>query len=306
MTNKLTFFLIFAIACSSACNKPKTTSFDAAGYKAELEKWQNDRLTNLKKEDSWLTLVGLYWLKEGENKFGSNAANSVALPKDKAPDVAGSFWLDKGHVHLTALPSANIAADGKLVTALDLKDDNDDSGPTILRMGTLIINIVKRSDRIGVRVKDSQAAARLQFKGLEYFPTDPRWRVEARFEPYQPAKMIPITNVLGMTSDETSPGALAFDLDGKTYRIDPILEKGETDYFIMLADETTGSETYGAGRYLYVSPADASGKVVVDFNKAYNPPCAFSAYATCPLPPRQNHLPLRIEAGEKKYAGAGH
>jgi len=306
MTNKLIFFLVFAIAFSIACNKPKTTSLDAAGYKAELEKWQNDRLTNLKKEDSWLTLVGLYWLKEGENKFGSNAANSVALPKDKAPDVAGSFWLDKGHVHLAALQSANITVDGKPATALDLKDDNDDNGPTILRMGTLIINIVKRSDRIGVRVKDSQAAARLQFKGLEYFPTDPRWRVEARLEPYQPAKVIPITNVLGMTSDETSPGALAFEVDGKTYRIDPILEKGETDYFIMLADDTTGRETYGAGRYLYVSPPDPSGKVVIDFNKAYNPPCAFTPYATCPLPPRQNHLPLRIEAGEKKYAAQAH
>jgi uncharacterized protein (DUF1684 family) len=302
MTIKLGFFLIFALVLSVACNKPKPASFDAAGYKTEIQKWQNDRLTNLKKEDSWLTLVGLYWLKEGENKFGSNANNSVALPKDKAPDVAGSFWLDKGHVHLAALPSANIAADGKPVTALDLKDDNDDNGPTILRMGTLIINIVKRGDRIGVRVKDSQAAARLQFNGLEYFPTDPRWRVEARFEPYQPAKVIPITNVLGMTSDETSPGALAFEVAGKTYRIDPILEKGETDYFIMIADETTGRETYGAGRYLDVSPPDASGKVVIDFNKTYNPPCAFTPYATCPLPPRQNHLPLRIEAGEKKYA----
>jgi uncharacterized protein (DUF1684 family) len=263
-------------------------------------------LTNLKKEDSWLTLVGLYWLKEGENKFGTNAANSIALPRDKAPNVAGSFWLDKGHVRLAALPSANITADGKSVTTLDLKDDNDDNGPTILKVGTLIINIVKRGDRIGVRVKDSQAAARLQFKGLDYFPTDTKWRVEARFEPYQPAKMIPITNVLGMTDDEISPGALAFAVDGKTYRIDPILEKAETDYFIMIADETTGSETYGAGRYLYVSPPDASGKVVIDFNKAYNPPCAFTAYATCPLPPRQNHLPLRIEAGEKKYASAAH
>ncbi|MFN2499612.1 MAG: DUF1684 domain-containing protein [Pyrinomonadaceae bacterium] len=306
MTNRLIFLLVFAIALLIACNKPQPASFDAAAYKTDIEKWQNTRSTSLKKEDSWLTLVGLYWLKEGENKFGSNAANAVALPKDKAPDVAGSFWLEKGLVRLAALPSANITADGKPVTEFALKDDNDDPGPTILRMGTLIFNIVKRSDRIGVRVKDSQAEPRLQFKGLDYFPTDPKWRVEARFEPYQPAKMIPITNVLGMTDDETSPGALAFDVDGKTYRIDPILEKGETDYFVMIADETTGRETYGAGRYLYVSPPDASGKVVIDFNKAYNPPCAFTAHATCPLPPRQNHLPLRIEAGEKKYIGATH
>lgn len=306
MKNKLIFLLVFALILSIACNKPQPAPFDAAAYKTDIEKWQNTRATNLKKEDSWLTLVGLYWLKEGENKFGSNAANSVALPKDKAPDVAGSFWLEKGQVRLAALPSANITVDGKSVTELDLKDDNNDSGPTILKMGSLIINIVKRSDRIGVRVKDSQAEPRLQFKGLDYFPTDPKWRIEARLEPYQPAKMIPITNVLGMTSDETSPGALAFDVGGKTYRVDPILEKGETDYFIMIADETTGRETYGAGRYLYVSPPDALGKVVIDFNKAYNPPCAFTPYATCPLPPRQNHLPLRIEAGEKKYAGATH
>ncbi|MEO7970765.1 MAG: DUF1684 domain-containing protein [bacterium] len=307
MKTKLILVFIFAIAFAAACNKSQpTASVDAAAYKAEIDKWQSNRAINLKKEDSWLTLVGLYWLKDGENKFGGNPANAVALPKDKAPDVAGSFWLDKGHVRLAARPAANVTADGKPVTELDLKDDNDDSGPTILKMGTLIINVVKRGDRLGVRVKDTQAAARLQFKGLEYFPTDPKWRIEARFELYQPAKIVPITNVLGMTDNETSPGALAFDVDGKTYRIDPILEKGETDYFIMIADETTDRETYGAGRYLYVSPPDASGKVVIDFNKAYNPPCAFTAYATCPLPPRQNHLPLRIEAGEKKYAGAAH
>ncbi|MEP6742190.1 MAG: DUF1684 domain-containing protein [bacterium] len=306
MKKQICFLFILLLAFSVACNKPKSTAFDADGYKTEITKWQNDRLINLKREDSWLTLVGLYWLKEGENKFGSGPANSLVLPKDKAPDVAGSFWLEKGRVRLTAPAGAGISADGKNVTALDLKDDNDDSGPTILKMGALIINIVRRGDRIGVRVKDSQSVARLQFKGLDYFPADPKWRVEAHFEPYQPAKTIPITNVLGMTNDETSPGALAFEVDGKTYRIDPILEKGETDYFVMIADETTGRETYGAGRYLYVAPPDVSGKVVIDFNKAYNPPCAFTAYATCPLPPRQNHLPVRIEAGEKKYAGTVH
>ena len=109
-----------------------------------------------------------------------------------------------------------------------------------------------------------------------------------------------------MTDDESSTGALAFEVSGKTYRIDPILEKGETDLFVMIADHTTGTETYGAGRYLYVSPPDGTGKVVIDFNKAYSPPCAFTNFATCPLPPRQNHLPFRIEAGEKKYAGTVH
>ena len=277
-----------------------------SAHKSEIQKWQSDRLASLTKDDGWLTLVGLFWLNEGENKFGSQPANPIALPRDKAPRLAGSLWLEQGHVRLAARPGVEITAGGEPVTALDLKDDNDDSGPTILKLGSLLINIVKRGDRIGVRVKDTESRTRREFKGLEYYPIDPKWRLEARFEPYQPPKMIPITNVLSMTADETSPGALAFEFDGKTYRIDPILEKGETDLFLMIADETTGRETYGAGRYLYVSPPDASGKVVIDFNKAYSPPCAFTNFATCPLPPRQNHLPFRIEAGEKKYAGTVH
>ena len=306
----LTFSLVaivFAAACRQATTSTKpATAFDASAHKNEIEKWQQNRLASLTKDDGWLTLVGLFWLNEGENKFGSAAKNPVVLPMDKAPAVAGSLWLEKGRVRLAARPGVEITADSKPVAALDLKDDNDDSGPTILKLGSLLINVVKRSERIGVRVKDTESRTRREFKGLEYYPIDPKWRIEARFEPYQPPKMIPITNVLSMTDDETSPGALAFEVDGKTYRIDPILEKGETDLFVMIADETTGRETYGAGRYLYVSPPDAAGKVVIDFNKSYSPPCAFTNFATCPLPPRQNHLPFRIEAGEKKYAGTVH
>jgi uncharacterized protein (DUF1684 family) len=300
--------LITTISFFAACQKANKVSpaFDAAAHKTEIQKWQSDRLASLTKADGWLTLAGLFWLNEGENKFGSDPKGVVILPKDKAPAVAGSLFLEKGHVRLAARPGVEITADNKPAAALDLKDDNDDNGPTILKLGSLLINVVKRGDRIGVRVKDSESRTRLEFKGLEYYPIDPKWRIEARFEPYQPAKTIPITNVLGMTDDESSPGAFAFDVDGKTYRIDPILEKGETDLFVMIADETTGKETYGAGRYLYVTPPDATGKVVIDFNKAYSPPCAFTNFATCPLPPKQNHLPLRIEAGEKKYAGTVH
>lgn len=300
--------LVASAALFAACQKSTKTpiTFDASKHRSEIEKWQSDRAASLRKEDGWLTLVGLIWLNEGENKFGSDPKNAVVLPRDKAPAIAGSLVLEQGKVRLAARRGVQITADGKPAEALDLRDDNNDAGPTILKLGSLLINVVKRGERIGVRVKDTESQTRREFKGLEYFPIDPKWRVEARFEPYQPAKMIPITNVLGMTDDETSPGAFAFDVDGKTYRIDPILEKGETDWFVMIADETTGKETYGAGRYLYVTPPDATGKVVIDFNKAYSPPCAFTNYATCPLPPRQNHLPLRIEAGEKNYSGIVH
>lgn len=307
--------LLAALLLPAACRKP-TTVLDQAAHRSEIEKWQTTRVANLEKEDSWLSLVGLFWLKEGENKFGSDPKNAVVLPRDRAPGVAGSLWLEKGRVRLTARPSVRISVtrstigdvtlNDRLVGTFDLKDDTEDGGPSILRLGTLLINVVKRGERFGVRVKDTESQARREFKGLEYYPIDRKWLIEARFEPYQPPKLIPITNVLSMTDDEKSPGALAFDVGGKTYRIDPILEKGETDLFVMIADGTTGKETYGAGRYLYVSPPDAANKVVVDFNKAYSPPCAFTNFATCPLPPQQNHLPFRIEAGEKKYAGTVH
>ncbi|MEA2206415.1 MAG: uncharacterized protein QOE77_3191 [Blastocatellia bacterium] len=319
----LLFILLLASAFLPACRKSAAPVFDAAAHRQEIQKWQATRLERLTEPDGWLSLVGLFWLHEGENKFGSDPKNPVVLPEGKAPAVTGSFWLKDGRVQLTtraripislSTPSTgDIEVLGRLIAVpiersrnLYLTDDTQDNGPTRLEIDSLIINVVKRGDRIGIRVKDPKSLTRQEFKGLEYFPIDPKWRIEARFEPYQPPKIIQIDNVLNMTDDETSPGALAFEVNGKTYRIDPILEQGETDYFVMIADETTGGETYGAGRYLYVSPPDASGKVIIDFNKAYSPPCAFTGFATCPLPPQQNHLPLRIEAGEKKYAGPVH
>jgi uncharacterized protein (DUF1684 family) len=320
MTRIVVLLLVAAtIAFGVACRKATPAkAIDAAAHRSEIQKWQSDRLASLTKDDGWLALVGLFWLNEGENKFGGDPKNAVVLPKGKAPDVAGSLWLEQGRVRLTARPQAGISVapppgvavnkiDGQgPITSLDLKDDTDESGPTVFTLGSLLINVIKRGDRFGVRVKDTESRTRREFKGLDYFPIDPKWRIEARLEPYQPPKTIPITNVLGMSDDETSPGALAFAVDGKTYRLDPILERGETDWFVMLADGTTGKETYGAGRYLYVSPPDAAGRVVIDFNKTYSPPCTFSNFATCPLPPRQNHLPFRIDAGEKKYAGPVH
>src|SRR6266850_4582175 len=289
-------------ACSKAPTpRAPTTAFDESSYKKEIEKWRSDRLATLTKQDGWLTLIGLYWLKDGENKFGSGVTNPIRLPKDRAPIFAGSLWLENGRVRMTAYPAVEITANGSPVTALDLKDDTEAGGPTVLKFGTLLMNVIKRNDLLGVRVKDTDSRTRREFKGLEYFPIDPKWRIEARFESYNPPKIIPITNVLSMTDDETSPGALVFEVGGTTYRVDPILEKGETDLFVIISDGTTGKETYGAGRYLYVSPPDKTGKVVIDFNKAYSPPCAFTNYATCPLPPQQNRLPFRIEAGEKKY-----
>jgi uncharacterized protein (DUF1684 family) len=291
-------FLVFLVLFTACRYEPPATKIEPGSHQQEIEAWQANRASRLRAADGWLTLAGLYWLSEG--------SNDVSLPAK--PPIRSQFVLQNGKVTLATNPVLTI--DGNPVAAsVDLQNDTEPN-PTVVRTGTLSFVAIRREDaghgpRFGIRVRDTAADARTHFLGLDYFPIDSSYRVEARFEAYNPPKSIPITNVLGMTSNEISPGALVFTLQGQEFRIDPILEQGEKDYFIIFKDGTSGKETYGAGRYLYAHPPDASGKTVVDFNKAYNPPCAFTPYATCPLPPRQNRLPIRIEAGEKKYAG-GH
>ena len=257
----------------------------------EWDQWRSQRRARLLTDDGWLTQVGLFWLHDG--------ANDVPLPAH--PPINARFILQNGRVTLE--PEARLGVKSSSV----LRDDTDPAGPTVIRAGTLSFMAIKRGDvkgdHFGIRVKDSASEGRKNFKGLDYFSYDPAFRVTAHFEPYNPPRKIAITNVLGMTSDEVSPGALVFKLRGKTYRIDPILEQGEKDLFIIFKDATSGKETYGAARYLYAHPPDAQGNTIVDFNRSYNPPCVFTPYATCPLPPPQNRLPIRVEAGEKKYAG---
>ncbi len=270
--------LIVCVLLVAACRHENSKS-----YEAEIQQWRAERRARLTSDDGWLTLTGLFWLHDG--------ANDVTLPTH--PPTGAKFVLQNGKV--TLLPN------------MPLRDDTDPQGPTVIRRGTVSFQTIKRGDvsgdKFGIRVKDPESEARKDFKGIDYFPINPAFRVQAHFQLYNPPKKIAIANVLGMISDETSPGALVFTLGGKTFRIDPILEQGEKDLFIIFKDATSGKETYGAARYLYAHPADAYGNTIVDFNKAYNPPCVFTHYATCPLPPPQNRLPIRVEAGEKKYAG---
>lgn len=272
---------------------------DVAAHHAQVEKWRTDRLEKLRRDDGWLTLVGLFWLQEGENRFGSDPSNPVVFPRGQAPLHMGSLDLAKGTVTLRASLGAELTHNGQPATTLTLRSDAEGQ-PTVLKHGTLAFYLIKRGDRLGVRVKDSDSPVRRSFHGLEYFPIDSRWRFEARFEPYDPPKMIAVPNVLGTVDQEKSPGALVFEYQGKTYRLDPVIEAGDENFFLVLGDRTNGQETYGGGRFLYARPP-TNGKTIVDFNKAYNPPCVFTPYATCPLPPAQNRLPIRIEAGEKRY-----
>ena len=293
----LALSLLIAALWAASCTQPPP-KIDAAAYAQEIAQYRIARLAELKSESGYLSLTGLFWLKEGENKFGSDPANEIVLPKEKVSGVAGVFTLNSGVVRLAAPANSNITAADKPATSLELKSDADDK-PTVLHLGSLSLQIIKRGDKLGVRVKDKDNPARTNFAGIESYPTDLKWRLEARFEPYNPPKKMPIVNILNMESGEDSPGAVAFEVDGKLYRLDAIKEKGEPKLFMIFADNTSGKETYPAGRYLYVDPPDAAGKMIIDFNKAYSPPCAFTKFATCPLPPKQNRLPVAIEAGER-------
>ena len=291
--------LIAASLALTVPSTPSTPSTDAA-LRAEIDEWRATRVARLTAEDGWLSVVGLFWLEEGENSFGSAKTNAIVLPAS-APAKMGSIHLERGRATLTVLPGIALTADGEPVTApRELASDSADSA-TRLRSGSLLFYLIARAGKLAVRVKDSQSPARRDFHHLEYFPVDPSWRLEARFEPYDPPRSISVPNVLGHDDSEKSPGALVFERNGQTYRLDPVLERGETDYFVIFGDTTNGKETYGAGRFLYVEPP-VDGKTVIDFNKAYNPPCVFTEYATCPLPPPQNRLKIRVEAGEKEYA----
>ena len=311
-----------ALFLLAACQAPETagpvaaggpTSSTAAGtpaarsHQEEVETWKKDRDQRLRKDDSWLTLVGLSWLNEGKNTVGSAKSSKVILPARLAASV-GSLTLNKGTVTLMALPGSGLSiADKPVAAPTVLMDDNAEGGPTIVKLGSVQFYVIKRQgDRYGVRIKDSESEARKKFTGLEYFPVDPKWRIEARFEPYKPARQIPITDITGVTANQPAPGALVFEIDGKPLRLDPIMEEEATDLFVIFKDSTSrDGTTYQAGRYVYAKPAGPDGKVILDFNKAYNPPCVFTPFATCPLPPAQNHLDVRIEAGEKNFHAAG-
>ena len=278
---------------------------DAATEQSDVEAWRAKRLTNLKSDTGWLTLAGLFWLKDGENTFGSDASSSLRLENPALAANAGSFVKSGEKVRFVAGKGGGITHEGKPVTSVDMVPDSD-AHPTILESGSLSFFVIERAGRYGVRLRDKANPHRANFRGLEYFPIRTDWVFNARFEPYEPRRHIKIINILGMEENMDSPGALVFDKDGREWRLDTILEEPDADeLFVMFADATSGKETYGAGRFMYLElPQD--GYVKVDFNKAYNPPCAFNDFATCPLPPFQNRLALRVDAGEKNYAPSSH
>ncbi|HST28869.1 MAG TPA: DUF1684 domain-containing protein [Rudaea sp.] len=275
------------------------TSGDAA-YGKQIQDWRNERVEHLRAPHGWLSLVGLDWLKDGKNTLGSAKGNDIVLVK--APAHLGTITLDHGKATIALDAKSGATIDGKSIATAELLDDSHDK-PTTIAYGTVSFYLVQRGDKVGLRVKDSEAPTRTHFLGIDYFPVDASWRIEAKWEAYNPPHEVEEPNILGQVDKVVVPGAAVFEREGKTYRLEPVIETpGDTNLFLVFGDKTNGHETYGAARFVYTEPP-RDGKVVIDFNKSYNPPCAFTPYATCPLPTAQNRMKLRVTAGEKKYRG---
>ena len=272
----------------------------ASDYAAEIDAWRRRRLERLVAEDGWLSLTGLFWLEPGDNAVGGDPANAVVLPAGGAAARVGILRLLGAAVLFEPAPDAVVEADGAPISGSTPLRTDAAPAPTVLSVGTIRFHVLERGGRLAVRVRDRENPARGRLGPIETFPIDPAWRFDARFVPYDPPRTIPVTSILGTSEPERSPGAVVFSVAGRELSLDPILERGETDYWIIFGDRTNGAGTYGGGRFVYVPPPVA-GRTILDFNKAYNPPCVFTPYSTCPLPPLQNRLPIGVEAGEKTY-----
>ena len=260
---------------------------DSGAYQREIAKFRAERETKLKADDGWLTVVGLHWLKNGINTVGSDPYTDAPLPKS-APPMVGTIVLSKGKVHFKP-------ASGVQLKEMDLKTDVTPQYDR-LTLGRVKFFVIEREDRFGVRVKDNDSEARRKFTGLRWYPVDPSWKVKAKFTP-SPHDVFFDTEV-GVKEKDQSPGYVTFARGGKEYKMEPVTE--DDHLWFVFRDQTSGKTTYAASRFLYV-PMPKDGFIEIDFNKAENPPCVFTDYATCPLPTPQNRLQLAVTAGEQMY-----
>jgi uncharacterized protein (DUF1684 family) len=267
-----------------------------APYQTAIEQWRQQREADLKADSGWLTVAGLFWLKEGKNTAGTDASCDIVLPR--GPANAGVFEFHNGKTSFLPAPGAAVTVNGKPAGPFAALRPDTEGHPDQVKLESLTMYVIHRGQRYGIRMKDTESEFRKEFTGLHWFPVNESYRVTAKFVRNDRGKTIAVPNILGETEQDASPGYVVFTLNGQSLRLDPIVEGKEL--FFIFHDETSGKETYPPGRFLYTDlPKD--GKVELDFNKAYNPPCAFTPFATCPLPPKQNRLPVRIEAGELNY-----
>jgi uncharacterized protein (DUF1684 family) len=276
-----------------------TVRAQKSDYRQEIAKWRADHEAELKDENGWLTVAGLFWLKDGVNSVGAGKGFDIELTENFRQGKFGTIDFQNGKAVLKVEDGVEAFADGKQVSEIELVSDAQGK-PTVIQTGSQTFYLIKREERFGIRLKDKNSKERVNFAGLKWFPVNEKYKVEAKFEAFQTPKEVLIPNVLGGNFKMKSPGILRFRLNGRKYALEPVLEEGSDELFIVFRDLTYKTETYGAGRFLYAKQT-ADGKVILDFNKSENPPCAFTPFATCPLPPPQNRLEVEINAGEKRY-----
>jgi uncharacterized protein (DUF1684 family) len=284
--------LATTLAALYAADTPKVHAPDAA-YRASFDKWKGELVDDLKQE--WLPLAGLYWLKPGESSFGSDPKNNVVFPK--GPAQAGSFTLQGERVTLHLAPGVRATVEGKPASSAELQPDIS-GNPTVVAMGSLRFHVIVRGERVGIRLKDVDSDAARKYQGPVFFPVDLSYRLTATFIPSDGKQTVEVPNVLGDVNPEPIAGKAVFKINGEEFTLTDMGGNASTGLFFVFSDATSKTDTYPGGRFLKTDPV-ADGKVVVDFNRAYNPPCAVTPYATCPLAPRENRLSVAITAGEK-------
>ena len=319
--NRLTKLGIALLIFAGAVLSASAQSADAA-YQRSLEKWKSDLVVNRKQ--NWLTLAGLFWLKPGQNTFGSDAGNAMVLPKG-APAWAGEFDLWDGQVRVKLSPGVRATIAGKTIVGEPYRGkmvrgrlpggkadvegillQSDTSGnPTVVELGSLRLLVIVRGARTGIRVKDMESPAVRKYEGPVFYPVNPAYRITARFVAAAEKRTVMVPDVLGDVTPTPVTGEAVFDLAGKEYRLSDLGGDASKSLFFVFSDLTSKTETYPSGRFLYSGPVE-NGKVVLDFNRAYNPPCSLTRFATCPLPPKENRLAVAIPAGEKYDRRHGH
>ena len=304
---KVLMAMILASTMLGACSEPPVDpAIEAAAktqktaYEKEIADWREGRLQRLTKPNSWLALVGMHWIEVGKTRVGAAADNGTRLAA--GPPKIGLVSLDRdGNIEFTPEAGAEILIDGQPASGPVKLISDADGTPTVVgfNKGDARFIVIKRGGKYALRVHDALAPTRMNFPGIPSFDVDPAFRFNARFTAHPPGKKIDIVNILSMVEPMDNPGTVTFEKDGKSFTLEAV-DEGDHKLFLIYADRTSGHESYAAARFLYAEYPDATGMTVVDFNKGYNPPCAFSQFSTCPMPPLSNRLDLAITAGEKK------
>jgi len=268
-------------------------------YEQQITSWRNNLDEQLRREDGWLTLVGLHWLQEGANTVGSDPSSTIPLPKNGTPAQVGAIELHEGKAVLTVTCNEPVTVDGVEVKSAELRHDDDERGPSIIALRTLSFFLIKREAHYGIRIRDRNNSARKTFKGRNWFPVKPQYRIKAKFTRYGSMRSMTVMNTVGLLVPMENPGYIEFEIEGKTLRLEAFTAE-QNSLWLIFKDLSNGKTTYDAGRFL-VAPINEDGTVDLDFNRIYNPPCAFTVYATCPLPPKENILSVALESGEQLY-----